>query len=119
MKIQVHLKSHRLLLAFLGTLVCANIVFTQDLTTTRTAISGIWWSPDMEQSAAFLIKDSTIYYPDFFAEFRYELKGDSLLIFREDGIAGSRIVRVTPDTLILSSWGREHIYTRAEPRKPD
>jgi len=42
----------------------------------RRAIQGIWWWPDMYQSAAFRIKDSTIYYPDMFEEFRYKLKGE-------------------------------------------
>src|SRR5512145_1566861 len=67
----------------------------------RTAILGIWWSPDMFQSAAFQIKDSTIYYPESFAECNYELRGDSLFVYREDGLSVSIIARVAPDTLIL------------------
>lgn len=80
----------------------------------RRDIRGIWWSPEMPQSAAFQIKDSTIYYPDTFTESKYELKGDSLFIHRDDGISGSRIVKVTADTLVLSTFGEESFYTRSE-----
>ncbi len=85
----------------------------------RNAIRGIWWSPDMFQTAAFRIDDSTIYYPDAFAEFTYEVKGDSLLVFRDNGeIASSVIIKVSADTLILFSFGRNHVYTRSETKTP-
>ncbi|MBI4427504.1 MAG: hypothetical protein HY562_00115 [Ignavibacteriales bacterium] len=68
----------------------------------------------MFQSAAFQIKDSTIYYPDVFGEYRYELKGDSVFIHRDDGVSGSAIVKLTADTLILSTFGQEAVYSRSE-----
>lgn len=80
----------------------------------RNAIHGIWWSPDVYQSAAFQIKDSTIYYPDDFAEYRYDISGDTIVVHRADAVLRSTIVKVTSDSLILSSFGREWIYTRAE-----
>lgn len=81
----------------------------------RNAILGIWWSPDMFQSAAFQIKDSTIYYPESFAEYKYVLSGDSLFVYREDGyVSASLIARVTADTLILRTMGTEEIFTRSE-----
>lgn len=76
---------------------------------------GIWWSPEQSQSAAFWIKDSTIYYPEHFAEYRYTLHGDSLIVYREEGEnIVSTIVRVTPDTMILSTFGQVALYTRSE-----
>ena len=81
----------------------------------RMALQGIWWSPEMFQTAAFQIGDSTIYYPDAFAERPYELRNDSLFVYHEDGtIFRSTVVKVTADTLILSTFGREQIFTRAE-----
>ncbi|MDH3252218.1 MAG: hypothetical protein OEM41_05455 [Ignavibacteria bacterium] len=88
-------------------------------TIARSAIQGIWWSPEMSQSAAFQIGDSTIYYPDLFEERRYELKGDSLIIYHDDGYLLRFIVKVTADTLILTGLGQEQIFTRSETRKPD
>ncbi|HEX9615438.1 MAG TPA: hypothetical protein VGA55_08015 [Bacteroidota bacterium] len=104
--------------ALLFALILLNLPFAQDPSGSarRDSIFGIWWSPDMEQSAAFLINDSTIYYPDMFVEYRYEINNDTLFVHRDDGIAASRIVRVTPDTLILSSWGQDQLYTRTEPK---
>ena len=85
----------------------------------RSAIRGIWWSPEMYQSAAFQINDSTIYYPDDFKEYRYSLSADTILIYRDDGsIFRSVILRATPDTLILVTEGIEEIYTRAETPVP-
>jgi len=85
----------------------------------RSTIQGIWWSPEMYQSAAFQINDSTIYYPDDFKEYRYSLSADTILIYRDDGsIFRSVILRATPDTLILVTEGIEEIYTRAETPVP-
>ena len=84
----------------------------------RNALMGIWWDPEMPQSAAFQVKDSTMYYPDQFAEYAYELRGDSLFVHHENGDISSRIVKVTADTLILQTFEQEHTYTRAEPKMP-
>ncbi|MEX2115792.1 MAG: hypothetical protein WEB37_02805 [Bacteroidota bacterium] len=82
----------------------------------RTMIQGIWWSHDMPQVAAFQVNDSTFYYPDHFIDRKYEIKGDSLFVFFEDNyISSSAIVKLTVDTLILSTDGTEQVYTRAEP----
>lgn len=82
----------------------------------RTMIQGIWWSQDMPQVAAFQVSDSTFYYPDHFIDRKYEIKGDSLFVFFEDNyISSSAIVKLTVDTLILSTDGAEQVYTRAEP----
>jgi len=81
----------------------------------KTSILGIWWSPEMEQTAAFQIEDSTIYYPDQFAQYPYDLRHDTILVFREEGVLVSLVVRITPDTLVLSTYGHEAIYTRSEP----
>ena len=106
--------------ALLSALILAGPYSAQDppASSRRDSILGIWWSPTMEQSAAFLINDSTIYYPDMFEEYRYEISRDTIFVHREDGIAASRIVRLTSDTLILSSWGQEMLYTRTEPKPP-
>ncbi|MBI3006660.1 MAG: hypothetical protein HYY49_14790 [Ignavibacteriales bacterium] len=80
----------------------------------RRDIRGIWWSPEMPQSAAFEIKDSIIYYPDVFAEYKCELKSDSLLVYHDDGVLRSIVVKLTTDTLVLSTSGQESIYTRSE-----
>ena len=80
----------------------------------KSAILGIWWSPEMQQSAAFQIEDSTIYYPDQFAQYKYALHNDSLFVFRDEGVGISVIVRVTADTLVLSAFGHEDIFTRTE-----
>lgn len=80
-------------------------------------LQGIWWSPEMPQSAAFQVKDSTFYYPDAFAERKYELKDDSLFVFFDDGsVSASVILKLTPDTLILSTGGMEELYMRTEPQ---
>ena len=82
----------------------------------RTLLLGIWWSSEMPQAAAFQVNDSTFYYPDQFVERRYELRGDSLFIFFEDGyVSSSAIVKLTTDTLMLSTDGVEQTLTRAEP----
>ncbi|HEX9657741.1 MAG TPA: hypothetical protein VGB89_12610, partial [Bacteroidota bacterium] len=80
----------------------------------KSAILGIWWSPEMQQSAAFQIEDSTIYYPDQFAQYTYVLRNDSLFVFRDEGVGISVIVRVTADTLVLSAFGHEDTFTRTE-----
>jgi hypothetical protein len=84
----------------------------------QAPIKGIWWSPEQYQSAAFQIKDTSIYYPDMLVEYRYELNGDRLLVYRPEGVASSYIVQATADTLILSTMGRQQIYTRAQTRQP-
>lgn len=85
----------------------------------QAAIRGIWWSPEMFQSAAFEIRDSTIYYPDEFRECRYELADDTILIHQDDGsVLRSAIREVTKDTLILVTMGIESIYTRSETPTP-
>jgi hypothetical protein len=84
----------------------------------RAMIQGIWWSSDLPQCAAFQVNDSTFYYPDEFVYRKYEIKGDSLFVFLDDGdIISSAVVKLTTDTLILFSFGKEHLYTRAEPRR--
>jgi len=81
----------------------------------RSALMGIWWSPQMFQSAAFQIKDSTIYYPDDLKEYRYELRNDTLLVYQDDGnIVRSVVLRITADTLVLMTQGSEEIYTHSE-----
>ena len=81
----------------------------------RNSIQGIWWSPQMFQSAAFQIKDSTIYYPDDFKEYKYDLAGDTLLVYQDDGyVLRSIILSVTADTLVLVTQDVREIYTRAE-----
>lgn len=81
----------------------------------KSALMGVWWSPEMPEAAAFDIKDSTIYYPDQFIERRYRLKGDTLFVEFDDGfVAPSIILRITADTLILFSWDHEQVYTRKE-----
>jgi len=84
----------------------------------RNDLLGIWWSPDLPQSAAFEIKDSTIYYPDMFAEYKYEVKGESLLVYRDDGVAGSVIVSVSSDTLVLLTMEIRQVLTRSETQQP-
>ena len=84
----------------------------------QAPIKGIWWSPDLYQSAAMVIKDSSIYYPDMFTEYRYELNGDSLLVYRPEGVASSYLVSATADTMILSTMGQQQIYTRAQTKQP-
>ena len=71
----------------------------------------------MYQSAAFQIKDSTIYYPDDFTEYGYDLSGDTIVIHLDDATVRSVIVKATADSLVLSSFGREWIYTRAETKR--
>jgi hypothetical protein len=84
----------------------------------RTMIQGIWWSSEMPQSAAFAVNDSTFYYPEHFVERKYEVKDDSLFVFFDDGYVGSSaIVKLTADTLILSTNGTVRLYTRTEPKE--
>ena len=71
----------------------------------------------MYQSAAFQIKDSTIYYPEDFAEYRYDISGDTIVVHRDDAVVRSIIVKATADSLVLSSFGREWIYTRVETKR--
>lgn len=84
----------------------------------QVPIKGIWWSPEMYQSAAMQIKDTSIAYPDMLVEYRYELKGDSLLVYRPEGVASSFIVQASVDTLILSTMGIQAVYTRAQTKQP-
>ena len=84
----------------------------------RTMIQGIWWSSELPQCAAFQVNDSTFYYPDEFIYRKYEITGDSLFVFLDDGyIISSAVVKLTPDTLILFSFDKEHLYTRTEPKR--
>ena len=82
-----------------------------------SVILGIWWSSDQPQSAAFQIKDSSIYYPDTFTEYPYTVQGDSIFVHRDDGITVSVVLKVTKDTLILRSFDITQVYTRAEPQR--
>ncbi len=80
----------------------------------KSTLLGIWWSPEMQQSAAFQIEDSTIYYPDEFAQYRYVFRNDSLFVFRDESVTISVIARVNADTLVLSTFGHKGIFTRTE-----
>lgn len=84
----------------------------------RTSLLGVWWSPELPQVAAFVVHDTTIYYPDHFIERRYRIEDDTLFVEFEDGfIAPSIILRLTGDTLVLFSWDDERVYTRTEPEE--
>jgi hypothetical protein len=80
-------------------------------------IQGIWWSTEYLPSAAFVVNDSTFFYPDMFTEHKYSVSGDTLFIEYDDGISESLIVKATADTLILRSFGIQQTYLRTEPRR--
>ena len=83
----------------------------------QTMLWGLWWSPEWEPSAAFAVDDSTFYYPEHFIYRKYTIRGDSLHIFAEDGdIWPYAVVKLTADTLILSSSYGISIYTRTAPK---
>ncbi len=91
---------------------------SSDSSPNRTMIQGIWWSADMPQSAAFVVSDTTFYYPEHFVERKYEVREDTLFVSFEDGYIGSSaIVKLTADTLILSAGGSTQLYTRVEPKE--
>jgi len=73
----------------------------------------------LPQCAAFDVNDSTFYYPDEFVYRKYKIKDDTLHIFLDDnrGILSLAIVKLTPDTLILSAFGGFSLYTRTEPHR--
>ncbi len=84
----------------------------------KTALLGIWWSPEMPEVAAFVVNDTTFYYPDHFVERQYRIKGDTLFIQFEEGfVAPSIILKLTADTLVLLSWDQERVFTRKEPEE--
>lgn len=86
-------------------------------------LKGIWWESVDAPVATFVIKDSTVYYPDqevALSEFKYSLINDSLKIFKpnmpvieysenetietvKDMSEAYKIVKITKDTLVLSS----------------
>jgi hypothetical protein len=99
--------------------VCAGMFGCRQHTpATAPVLRGIWWSADQPQSAAFEFKDSTVYYPDMFVEFKYAVRRDTLVVHRDEGESRSVIVRLTADSLILSTANRLAAYSRSEPRRP-
>ncbi len=69
-------------------------------------LKGIWWESIDAPVASFVIKDSTIYYPDqevALSEFKYSLINDSLKIFKPDMSEAYKIMKITKDTLVLGS----------------
>ena len=80
-------------------------------------LRGIWWSSEREPSAAFVIDDSTFYYPEHFVHRKYRINGDSLIVLFEDGsVLASVVVKLTADTLIMFSFDNSWLYTRTEPK---
>jgi hypothetical protein len=72
----------------------------------------------MPQTAAFQVDDSTFYYPDHFTSRKYDILGDSLFVFFDDGyVSSSVIVKLTVDSLVLLKDSTEQLYTRAEPTR--
>lgn len=78
-------------------------------------IRGIWWSTEPEPSAAFVINDSIIYYPDMLREYKFSIIQNTLFVHGDDGISVHTILKATADTLILQTFDIKQIYTRGEP----
>jgi hypothetical protein len=80
----------------------------------RSDVKGIWWPADTAApTASYWIKDSTVYYPDEDGDptFRYDLRGDTLVI-HQDGLAWHWIIqKAIDDTLILHRPGSDMLDT--------
>ena len=79
-------------------------------TALKSKIEGIW-AYIGEENATFVIEDSTIFYPDHGATYKYFLAGDSLKI-KFDDYDGNYLVKMRgPDTLVTTG-DEEHVYFR-------
>lgn len=84
----------------------------------KSKLLGVWWNSQEKDAphASFAINDSTIFYPDQEeqSEFKYEVKGDSLLIYFQDFINSSHIDKLTGNTLELTTDGEKSIFRKNE-----
>ena len=84
----------------------------------KSKLLGVWWNSQEKDAphASFAINDSTIFYPDQEeqSEFKYEVKGDSLLIYFQDFINSSHIDKLTENTLELTTDGEKSIFRKNE-----
>ena len=104
------------------TVATKNATSAQSVPTNRTIdkskLLGVWWNSQEKDAphASFAINDSTIFYPDQEgkSEFKYEIKGDSLIIYFQDYINSSHIDKLTENTLELTTDGEKSLFWKNE-----
>lgn len=88
----------------------------------KSNLLGIWWDSNDPNAphAVFMIEDSTIHYPDQEegepSDFRYRIKGDSLVIEYTGFSTASKISKATGDTLELITEGDKLVLVKTEPK---
>jgi len=84
----------------------------------KSKLLGVWWNSNEKDSphASFAINDSTIFYPDQEdqSEFKYQIKGDSLVIYFDGFINTSKIDKLTNDLLELTTDGEKSTFMKSK-----
>jgi hypothetical protein len=74
------------------------------------SILGVW-TDNTGPNASFLIEEDSIYGIEHFELIKYELKGDSLLIFYLNDIFKAKVTKIDSDSLIyLSKYGETKMW---------
>jgi hypothetical protein len=76
----------------------------------KSRIKGIWAAVG-EENATFVIKDSTIFYPDHNDTYKYSLKADSIFI-RFDGFVGRYLIRMHGNDTLITRGDDKQVYYR-------
>jgi len=91
---------------------------TTNMTINKSKLLGVWWNSNEKDAphASFAINDSTIFYPDQEeqSEFKYRIKGDSLLIYFDGFINTSHIDKLTDNILELTTDGEKSTFKKIE-----
>jgi hypothetical protein len=91
---------------------------TTNTTVDKPKILGIWWNSNDKDAphASFAINDSTIFYPDQEgqSEFKYQIKGDSLVIYFDGFVNSSKIDKLTGDLLELTTDGEKSTFMKSK-----
>ena len=91
---------------------------TAHTTIDKSKLLGAWWNSNDKDAphASFAINDSTIFYPDQEeqSEFKYQIKGDSLVIYFDGFINTSKIDKLTNDLLELTTDGEKSTFMKSK-----
>jgi len=76
----------------------------------KSRIKGIWANVG-DENASFVIKDSTIFYPDHNSTHKYILKGDTVKI-KYDGFVGRFLISMRGNDTLVMKGDEESVYYR-------
>jgi len=89
---------------------CAAWAQSSETRPLKSRIKGIWAIVG-DENATFVIKDSTIFYPDQNGTYKYSLKGDSIKI-KYEGFVGRFLIRMRGNDTLVTKGDEETVYFR-------